>query len=439
MYIYFLTFHPRNLQSFNRNIRECFNVHLFHQVLRKSGALVLAENDYSAASGQPRLLFYCASNVGLGHLGRTLRVIAGLRSRLPEASFMLATDARDSVLATQAANLACLRLPSFAFTDETSFSEKPFALSLSKRQLHIIRRNLLLTLVHSYQPNLVYMDTLPHGKQDEMREALRWLKRRHPGSRVVLCMRDIPAAPDETFKFTQSALVEKALAPYDRILIAGDSAFFDPGKEYGWPKAVQEKSRHIGFVVPRQVNPEKPHGGIQRILAAFGGGWEATALGKAVIEAVAAAQHQATSPLHLDLVTGPNLSPNELATLEKSKPESLSVSIQTYASDFAGLLARADVAILQAGSTVFQVLESDTPLILYYRDFKDREQEVRARLLQKFDGISVLGKPDLSADALTVELVKALSSKRTPRKTGFSFDGVENAVAEVLRLLPGPH
>lgn len=389
----------------------------------------LAKNVF--ADSQPRILFYCASNIGLGHLGRVLRVTKKLRAELPAANILLATDARESVLAAQTSGLAVVKLPAFEFVNE-SYAEKPFALNINKRQLHVIRKNLLLSLVHSYRPHVVYMDTLPHGKQDEMMSALKWT-RRH-GGKVILCMRDIPAAPDEDFKFTDLQRVVEALSLYDRILIAGDQSFFDPAAAYKWPQTIREKTRHIGFVIPEASPPSGGSASTGReIVASFGGGWEAVECGRVVIESVEKIT-QNGADLRLKLYTGPAISEDDFRELGQSVGN-LGI-VQRFSSDFARDLANAAVAILQAGSTVFQVLDSDMPLIVYFRDFKDKEQEIRANLLSKFPGISVLGKSQFSVENVAANLANALEKPRMARITGYSFDGVNAAVREIINTIP---
>ncbi len=391
----------------------------------------LAKNSF--AESQPRILFYCASNIGLGHLGRVLRVTKKLRAELPEGNILLATDARESALAAQTSSLAVMKLPAFEFVNE-AYAEKPFALNINKRQLHVIRKNLLLSLIHSYRPHVVYMDTLPHGKQDEMMSALKWT-RRH-GGKVILCMRDIPAAPDEDFKFTDLQRVVEELSLYDRILIAGDQSFFDPAAAYKWPQSIREKTRHIGFVIPKckttpRTGDPSPAG--REIVASFGGGWEAVECGRVVIESMKKIA-QNGADLRLKLYTGPAISEDDFRELGQSVGN-LGI-VQRFSSDFARDLANAAVAILQAGSTVFQVLDSDMPLIVYFRDFKDKEQEIRANLLSKFPGISVLGKSQFSVENVAANLANALEKPRMARITGYSFDGVNAAVREIINTIP---
>ena len=386
----------------------------------------------NAKAGNPRILFYCASNVGLGHLGRVLRIIRQLQQRLPQANILLATDAPHSVLAAQASHLATLRLPSFQFTAQETFDEKPYALDLTNRELRALRSDLLKTTVASFKPDLIYMDTLPHGKRDEMLPALK----SRGNARAILCMRDIPASPEESFKFTDPKRMKKALSIYDRILIAGDAAFFNPIHEYKWPQAIAAKTRFIGFVVPPAIEPTKPDPSQQNIIAAFGGGWEATELAGAIIAAFQQIG-QANANARLTIFTGPAISESSLANLRQTNPSD-AIRIERYSDTFSNELARSSVAILQAGSTAFQVLETDKPLILYYRNFKDKEQEVRAKLLGRLPGIQVLNRESLSVETLANMLQDALNNPPAARKTGFCYAGIDNATKEIIAHLPPP-
>jgi predicted glycosyltransferase len=109
--------------------------------------------------------------------------------------------------------------------------------------------------------------------------------------------------------------------------------------------------------------------------------------------------------------------------------------MQRYTRGFTEHLSRCDLAILQAGSTPFQILESDVPILLYSRDYSTQEQQVRAERLESFPGIGRLAPADMEPETLAGRIRDALAQPRTPRQTGFGFDGAATAARTIVELL----
>jgi len=404
------------------------------------------ERPVFAAGAPPRVLMYCASNIGLGHMGRIVRVARSLRRLRPEANLLLATDAGDLRLAALAGDLAVAKLPGYAYRADRPFADEPRGLAMSKGQLRLIRQNMLLALAQSFQPDLVYMDTLPHGKRDEMLPVLLWQRKRRPRGQAALCMRDIPAGPDERFKFAASAASAlKQAARYDRIFIAGDARFFDCFEEYGWPPALRERIEYLGFVAPKP--PPSPDwdasplarvfaGARQTIVAGFGGGWESSELSRALLDSLAAVRQKAGAAVGLAIFTGPSISSAEFQALERIARGDPLAHLETLSGLFSLALDRASLAILQAGSSAFQILDSDIPMLLYTREHKLQEQEIRAARLARFAGVERIEREEfLSPARLSERVAQALRAPRARRETGFSFDGDRAAAERLAEML----
>jgi len=401
--------------------------------------------------GAPRrVLFYCASNIGMGHLGRVVRVASCLKPLAPDASFLLATDAKDLGLLSQAGDLAVMKLPSFAFDDSGQFRDAPQGLRIDAPQLQALRQNALLSLVESYQPHVLYMDTLPHGKRDEMLPALRFLRRRLPRSKTVLCMRDIPCPPSERFKLRgPEANLRKNAGRYDCLLVAGDPKFFDLAAAYQWPEWLARRVRYIGFVIPETGVPSDPtwessamfrlanaaDGSVKNVVASFGGGWQSGPLSMEILQAIRAIRRRSPVAIRLFIFTGPAIGDTAYASLLQEACGDSDTLVETFSPFFPWVLARADVAFLQAGSTPFQILESDIPILLYCRDYKDEEQAFRARLLAKHEGVELVDGETIEQGGLAQRVERALCAPRVARHTGYRFSGAREAAELLAGLL----
>ena len=393
--------------------------------------------------GPPRLLAYCASNVGLGHYGRLLRVLAELRRRRPELSILLATDAPPTAQET-ALGISALRLPGFEFISGADFTERPRHLALACGELGRLRATLLESLAATFRPDLVLMDTNPHGKRDEMLPLLRTL-RRTTAARTALLLRDIPCPPGEQFKLNgPAAQIERHARLYNKILIAGDAAFFDAAAEYAWPPALRAKAETIGFVT-QPVHPAPraetfaQHPGLDPalplVVAGFGGGWRAEADAPRLLDGLAA-YRASGRPAQLALALGPAAAPELLADLRARASTLSGVCIERWIPHFSQLLAHADLALLQAGSTVYQILETDIPILLMVRDYKSREQHARAERLARLPGVRMVQGAALEQEPIESWLAWGIGSPRAPRQTGFSFEGAPRAAAALEPLLP---
>ena len=66
------------------------------------------------------------------------------------------------------------------------------------------------------------------------------------------------------------------------------------------------------------------------------------------------------------------------------------------------------MAILLAGSTIFQILDTAIPTLLYSREYKSAEQQPRAERLANFEGVRRLTREEMSAEALCKTLHQPL-------------------------------
>lgn len=391
----------------------------------------------------PRIFAYCASNIGMGHYVRLTRVLREYIRRWPLTSVLMATDARELSIAHDA-GIATLRLPGYCFAGDGSFKQSPENLSIGNDELHRLRERLLMAAAEEFAPNLVILDSLPHGKRNEMAGVLE--AAREVGARTMLIMRDIPSLPGEVFKLSgEPYRIEREADLYDSILIAGDKGLFDAAKIYGWPPSVREKLQYIGFVLPpaepvgraeafaaigNGLNPANP-----TIVASLGGGWSGGAVIDRLLDAVARARQKLAKPLQLVLLTGPALSEDEVRAARQRVASDHGIVIERFTTRFGPVLAHSDLAILQAGSTVYQVLEGSKPLILLCRKYKSREQDERARRLAHLPGVRVVESDDFETTDLADLIGWGLTQKHAARKTGFSYDGPARAAAAIDKLL----
>lgn len=420
------------------------------RLVERLGGLVLPPGSESGPVGN-RVVMYSSSIVGLGHTARVCRIAEALLRARPETDVLIISDSGADVLDRLAPNAAHLRLPTYQLESGEAgrHEERAGNLSLPKRELRNIRAGLITAALHGFRPSVFVADTLPHGKRDELLPALRTFSPSGRGCRRVLLVRDIPCTADEPSKVNLNDRAHaRHLGLYDRILVAGDRTFFDVEQELAWPEWLGRRTRYIGYVIPQAARrPDvatAPAKGVPghptRIVVSFGGGWESDAASLPILDAFRTLRDEVGHGLHLYLALGPSASPDtrdRVLGRASDLVDAGAVEIHDFDEHFPERLANADLAILQGGSTVFQVLDGDLPILIYARDWKTREQEERIRRVTSFPGIALLAREDLEDPRrLATRLGAILSAERPKRATGISFDGLENAVSSIVELLP---
>lgn len=398
-------------------------------------------------SAPPRVLLYCASNIGLGHLHRLKCVASALRRQLGTVDILLLTDTQNLTADEIDPDIAIVRLPEYEFREGT-FKNRAAGLTLGKQQLRDLRANLILATAVSFRPHVILMDTNPHGKRYELDPMLKFLASRSDAPLRILQLRDIPFPPGETRRIvSDEARVADDFGFYDFVFIAGDPGLFDLAEEYAWPDSVRSKIGYAGFMIPaghetagREVLSALPaekerNNSPAHIVASMGGGWGAEAFGRPIIEAFIRLTSEKSGSLRLTLVTGPAIDESDRSKLEAIAAGHPGITIDRYTADFHALLASCSLAVLQAGSTPYQILESDIPMLLYCRDYSTGEQELRAERLGRFPGVERLAGPPLEVAATAESMKRHLDSPRRTRRTGFHFDGAERVARTISTLL----
>ncbi len=382
----------------------------------------------------PRLLLYCASNIGLGHLMRLLRVTRRLTELRSETKVLLITDRAEAARAAGAKAELC-ELPAFEFVEESGFGQRPAASDFPPARLREERARRIAAAAKAFAPHVVLMDTLPHGKLNELAPTLwRWARQRRPPVRV-LQLRDIPFPPGESHRWTRPGHMPAAeTALYDYVFLAGDVKFFDVSADAPWARALGDRFAYAGFVVPslaaRRREPD-------HVVASFGGGWEAAWLTERVVGAFDRWKARRSGLGRLSIYTGPAIARSAFERLSRSLQARSDVRLTRFAGDFEAELAACGLAILQAGSTPFQILESDIPMIVYHRDYSSREQQVRAERLAAWPGVRVIDRPWLESQDVASLMSELTEHPPNPRRTGLDFGGVERVAAAIERLLVG--
>jgi predicted glycosyltransferase len=376
-------------------------------------------------------LLYCHDTFGLGHLRRTLALVAELRRRWPELSALIATGSPLAHRFCLPDGVDYLKLPTVAKQGDGLYAARTLALRFD--EISALRRDLLVAAARHLRPDVVLVDNVPGGLAGEVVPALRAL-RRAGTTRLVLGLRDIVDDPVRVRRaWTHDGSYTLLDEVYDRILVYGDENVFDAVGEYGISAAAAAKTRHVGYL--RRivaVDSRWRRGSLPLVLVTVGGGEDGEPLLRA---ALAARARTRAARAHWLVVTGPFLARGRRAALAVEAARLPETELVEFVDDLPGAIAAADVVVSMAGyNSVCEILSASRPAVLVPRVQPRTEQLVRARALARRGLVSTIPPDRLTPDVLAREVETLL---RRPPSSGQPIDlgGLERAGDELSRLL----
>jgi predicted glycosyltransferase len=297
-------------------------------------------------------------------------------------------------------------------------------LDLESDEVIGLRKQLILSSVRSFRPDVVFVDKKPAGLAGELEPALRYVKSCLPATKVVLVLRDILDAPAPTKEHWRKSGSDEAVEWfYDSVLVLGSAPIFDVREEYGFSPGVQSKVIHCGYVKRqpgrRSRNSVRAELGVETdeklVLVTAGGGEDGCALMQACVAGLNSIPCEAK--VKTLIVTGPEMAAPRCAQLKRELAGRSDVRILEFTDDLMSYMDAADLVISMAGyNTVCELLTLHKRAILVPRVEPVAEQRIRAERMSAFGLFETLLPPALSprafADAVVRQLRGAAPVKR---------------------------
>jgi predicted glycosyltransferase len=386
-----------------------------------------------------RFFFYSHDGMGLGHVCRHLAIASALVEMEPNARVLLATSIDEVSHLGLPPNVDTLKLPGLRKVANNFYSSR--RLGLPQKDIHKVRSALLEAAVTAFEPDVLLVDKHPFGADGEMLGALQTVKA--CGARTVLGLRDIL---DDTITVLQEwspeRLQERIVQFYDRVLIYGNAAVFDPIGEYQFCAALRDRTEFCGYVLNQaRLSPPLESAVVewsnecataQGVLGTTGGGEDGFVLMQTFIQAAA------RSPWRALAVAGPLLDDGKLETLQQ-----LAVQAQVRLSSFipclSELFGSTSCLVCMGGyNTLVEALSKGIPIVCVPRVAPRSEQLLRARTFQKLGLLEMIHPDKLNATQLRRVIGRTLE---TPREEIFKraasalkFDGAVRASNVLLGL-----
>jgi predicted glycosyltransferase len=377
------------------------------------------------------VLLYCHDTYGLGHLRRSLLIAGSLASSARVGGQLIVTGSPVVDRFELPARTDHIKLPAATKVGEGLYESR--SLPVPFPTLRALRSDLILAAARRFRPDMVIVDHSPAGLAGEAVPALRYLRRKSPGTRLVLGLRDVLDDADRVRREWDRTGVHELLDDvYDTILVYGQRDLYDPVRRYGFSTRAARKTRFCGYLTrPTVQDEEAAVAPTDRplVLVSVGGGGDGARLLSAVAESLAA--RLLTSDVDWLLVGGPFLPVDVRSHVDERIRGLHHVRYVDFVPDLPLAMRRAAAVIAMGGyNTVCEILASGTPALLVPRVQPRLEQWIRAKALARRGHVRMIHPSHLDARRLDRELTRLLSDP-PPERAGLALDGLARVRAQL--------
>ena len=353
-----------------------------------------------------RLLVYSHDTFGLGNIRRMLAICEHLQAAIPGLSVLIVSGSPMLQSFRVQPGIDYIKLPCLKRAESGDLGVR--FLDLGVEQIVRLRRELILSTIVSFEPDVVLVDKKPDGLAGEMEPSLRYIKCHLPQTRIMLVLRDILDAPASTIPaWTHRGCYNTVQWYYSDVLVLGTRQIFDVCSEYRFPKAMCTKVRFCGYVargVPNRSREEMRQQlgvaqGEELVLVTTGGGEDGLHILSTAVEALR--QVSRKGRIQGVIVAGPELASERLRQIYALARSCAAVRVVDFVDDMMSYMNSADAVISMAGyNTICELLTLGKRTIVIPRVKPVEEQRIRAERMAHVPFF----RPILP-DALTPELL----------------------------------
>lgn len=362
-----------------------------------------------------RLLVYSHDTFGLGNIKRMLAICTHLHGTIPNLSVLIVSGSPMLHSFRVSPGIDYIKLPCLKRSDSGDLGVR--YLDLDIEQVIHLRRELILSTVIRFKPDVVLVDKKPEGLAGEMEPSLRYIRCNLPQTRTMLVLRDILDTPESTIQTWSEHGSYKTVEWYfDDVLVLGSQRLFDVCSEYAFPEAVRRKVHFCGYVARQHSTRSRAeirrHLGVkefeQLLLITTGGGED----GHHVLSAaIGAMQHLPTShQVRALIVTGPELGAKHTAEVRAAALGSPYVQVVEFIDDMMGYIAASDLVVSMAGyNTICELLTVGRKAIIVPRVKPVEEQKIRAERMATTSIFTTILPNNLNPELLANTITEQLS------------------------------
>ena len=370
----------------------------------------------------PGVLIYVQHLLGTGHVVRAAAIGRALAQR-GCAVTMVCGNTLPPTLDTDGLTTIALppvRARDASFLELVDENDEPITEAWKAK-----RRDLLLDVFDTCQPDIVLTETYPFGRRQlafeltPLMERAQSLKRARTEARTVPpliagSVRDILVPKLDPRK--EEAMAETALRYFDRILVHSDPQLVKLDDSFRFADRVAHLLTYTGYVNLAQRAEPPADDGRDEVIVSCGGGVGALHLLQCALAARALSRRAGEATWRL--LAGHQIPEEDFASLAVAGGDG--VIVERARPDFPGLLARARLSISQAGyNTTLDVLAAGVPSVLVpFSQGHETEQTVRAVALAEHGRVIHAEETTLTPEILANAADEALAlpaGGRSPR------------------------
>jgi predicted glycosyltransferase len=392
-------------------------------------SMIASRQDYYSPKMIPkavkpiRIALYSHDTMGLGHTRRNLLIAQSFAKANTPVSVLMIGGVNEATHFAKPSYVDYLTLPSLHKNGNGNYSAR--SLELSLEEISELRSTVIWKALKSFKPDVLVVDNVPRGANNELKLSLKKLRKRGD-TRVVLGLRDILDESEKTKGEWQRLNNEKVIERYyDAVWIYGDAKVFDPVAEYGFSKNIAEKVRYLGYFDYKERLEHSPPGKLEFpakpfILCQVGGGQDGIKLAETFAQTRFPKGHTGV------LITGPFMPTESKQRLQALAEGRRDLILHEFLAEPTQLLQAASFVISMGGyNTVYETLSFEKPLLIVPRVEPRKEQLVRAERLQSLGVSEYLHPNDLSPETLAAWLQKQESAPEGIHQR-FNFSALEN-------------
>ena len=375
-----------------------------------------------------RLMVYSHDTFGLGNIRRMLAICKHVKAAIKDLSILIISGSPMLQSFRVEPGIDYIKLPCLKRTEWGELGVQ--FLNLDVSEIVRLRRELILSTVMSYRPDVVFVDKKPDGLAGELEPSLRHIKCSLVDTRIHLILRDILDSPGVTMEdWTRHGYFNILRWYYDKILVLGDKNIFDVCEEYQFPPELRERVHHCGYVrreLPGrsrfEVRKELRVQDSERLIVVTTGGGED---GYQVLAAsvVATGNLSKRCAIKTLLVTGPELRPAQSRAIRGAARSCANLQVIEFSDDLMSYMQAADVVISMAGyNTICELLTLEKRCITIPRVRPVEEQKIRAQRLAEFRAFRIILPDELTPQLLESALEEDLQQAQNGVPVSASID-----------------
>ncbi len=375
-----------------------------------------------------RLMVYSHDTFGLGNIRRMLAICEHLRNTLEDLSILIVSGSPMLQSFRVASGIDYIKLPCLKRSETGELGVR--FLPMPTDEIIRLRRELLLSTVISFKPDVVMVDKKPDGLAGELEPALRHIRCSLPNTLVTLVLRDILDSPEATIEEWKKRGYHNILHwYYDKVLVLGSREIFDVCVEYQIPNALSRKFVFCGYVARnselqdrnklRSILGVSPKASL--IVATAGGGEDGFAVLLRSIEA--GHRIRVSQEIHMLVVTGPEMSQPQRAALTGAASHCSYLRVVEFLPDMLSHMHAADVVVSMGGyNSICELATLNKHAVILPRERPVQEQALRMERMSSYGPLAILAPHALQSETLAEAIVAQLERSRQSHPINWQLD-----------------